>query len=357
MDKIIFFTVLALFPLGQLLKFGQFNLFDISVAVLAIYTIIKKPRYPNWYKYFFYFILFGLFSWIVNYFIFGNYLFYKGILYLLRLFIYSFVPIYIYNFHSKPHEDKSIINNLLTISIISTIIGWIQYIFWPDLTSLKYLGWDDHLLRMVGSFLDPTYLALIIVLGIIAALELKKEKLFYFLLVSLAFTYSRASYLVLGLLLVAKKKFIALTLFAIVVLLIPKMIGEGTNLARTTSGSNKLVNYKETIEIYKKSPIFGIGFNNFCAARNNYLGDLKTNSHSCSGSDSSILFILATTGVVGLFLFINFLVQVPKSKILITSFVAVLIHSLFANSMFYPHIMFWIFVLVGLRSEVNSDRT
>lgn len=357
MDKIIFFTTLVLFPLGQILKIGQFNLFDIFVATLAIYTIIKKPVYPAWYKYFFYFILFGLFSWVINYFIFGNYLFYKGILYLFRLFAYSFVSIYIFNFSNKMQGGKSILGNLLSISVVSTVIGWIQYIFWPDLTSLKYLGWDDHLLRMVGSFLDPTYLALIIVLGIIVALELKKEKIFYFLLISLAFTYSRASYLVLGLLLITKRKFLALTIFTIVVLLIPKMIGEGTNLARTTSGVNKLVNYKETIEIYKKSPIYGIGFNNFCAARNYYLGDYKVNSHSCSGSDSSMLFILATTGIIGLFLFINTLVQIPKSKILVTSFLAVLIHSLFANSMFYPHIMFWIFILVGLRSEVNSDRT
>jgi hypothetical protein len=347
MDKIIFFTILVLFPFGQLIKFGIFNLFDAAVLLLAIITFLKKPKYPEWYRYFIYFILACVLSLLVNY----KLVDIKSILYLVRFWSYSMIAVYIFNFVV---DHKAVIRSLLAVSVSAATLGWLQYIFWPNLTALKYLGWDDHLLRMVGTFLDPTYLGLILVLGIILAEKLNIKKIIYFLLISLAFTYSRSSYLIASLFLIYKKKFLPLFIFILIIFLLPKNIGEGTNLIRTNSGSSKLINYKETIEIFKKSPFVGIGFNNMCNARQLYLNDTNVNSHSCSGSDSSILFLLATTGIVGLILFLNFLLHVPINYLLVFSFLAVFIHSLFANSLFYPHIMFWMFALLGLRSKSNS---
>ncbi len=348
MDKIIFFTILVLFPFGQLFKVGFVNFFDIAVLLLAVATVIKKPKYPEWYKYFLYFLSFCLFSLIVNYKLFEV----KSLLYLVRLWSYSIVAVYISNFFSK---SKDVIRQLVAVTVVSAIFGWLQYLIWPDLTSLKVFGWDDHLLRMVGTSLDPTYLGLVLVLGVIVAAE-KFPKVMYFLLFSLAFTYSRSSYLVASLFLLFKKKFVPLVLFIAVVFFLPKNIGEGTNFARTASGNQKLINYKETIEVFKRSPLIGVGFNSMCSARQNYLGDTNTNSHACNGADSSLLFILATAGIIGLILFLNFILQVPKSRLLATSLVAVLLHSLFANSLFYPHIMFWLFTLIGLETEVNRKR-
>jgi len=348
MDKIIFFTTLVLFPFGQLFKVGIFNAFDVVILLLALITIFKKPIYPKWYKYFIYFLLFGLFSLLINLNLFEI----KSLLYLVRLWSYSLIAVYVFNFVT---DRKVVIKSLIAISVVSAVFGWIQYLIWPDLTALKYLGWDDHLLRMVGGFLDPTYLALIIVLGVVIAVYDQNKKILYFLLISLAFTYSRSSYLVATLFLLYKKKFIALIIFALTILIIPKMIGEGTNLARTVSGSNKLINYQETIEIFKKSPVIGVGFNNICAARRLYLNDNNSESHACNGSDSSILFLLVTTGIIGLILFINFIIHVPATPVLQISFIAVFIHSLFANSLFYPHIMFWLFVLLGLKTKVSSQ--
>lgn len=350
MDKIIFFATFVIFPFGQLFKIGIFNLFDATVLLLAAITIFKKPKYPEWYRYFLYFVTASLFSLLVSYQLFEL----KSLLYLVRLWSYSMVAVYLSNFNS---ELKSNSQRLVTVAVASAIFGWAQYLIWPDLTALKYLGWDDHLLRIVGTFLDPTYLGLILVLGIIIALRKKLNLTFYFLALSILFTYSRISYLLLFLIAYVNKRYIAIIIFILIILFLPKNIGEGTNLARTVSGNNKLINYKETLLIFKKSPVIGVGFNNICSARQYYLGDTNINSHSCSGSDSSILFILATTGVMGLILFINFIVKVPVNNLLLTSFVAVVIHSLFANSLFYPHIMFWLFSLVGLRSEINSKRS
>lgn len=345
MDKIIFFTTLALFPFGQLFKFGIFNLFDVAVLLLAIITVFKKPNYPEWYKYFVYFLTFCIFSLAINYKLFEL----KSLLYLVRFWSYSMVAVYISNFVKV---KSSVTSFLLVASITSAIFGWLQYLIWPDLTALKFLGWDDHLLRMAGTFLDPTFLGLILVLGIIVASE-KFPKVMYFLLFSLAFTYSRASYLVVSLFLLFKQKYLALLLFVLIIIFLPKNIGEGTNLTRTTSGTNKLINYQETWQIFKESPVVGIGFNNLCPARQNFVGDENNDSHACSGSDSSILFLLATTGMIGLILFVNFIVLIPTNYLLISSFLAVLLHSTFSNSLFYPHTMFWLFALVGLGSEGN----
>lgn len=368
MDKIIFFTALIVFPFGQLFRIsnplwgGVINVFDALVFLLAIITLIKKPKFPDWYRYFFYFILFCIFSLLFNY----QLTELKSILYLIRLVSYSLIAVFIHNhINNKDKMYKQLLggteieNKLLWLSLFSAVFGWIQYLFWPDLTALRYLDWDDHLLRMVGTFLDPTFLGLIFVLGIILAIKNNRIKALFFLTLSLAFTYSRINYLIFFLILLfikfsLKKKIFLAALFSIIVLLLPKNIGEGTTLTRTASGNGKLINFEETIRIIKTYPVIGVGYNNICLTRQKYLGDLNINSHSCNGADSSILFLMATTGVVGSILFVSFLTKIPNSQYLIYSLGAVLIHSLFANSLFYSHIMFWIFALIGLETKSNS---
>jgi len=361
MDKALFFATLVLFPFSQIFKSGIFNLFDGLVLLLALITFFKKPNYPTWYKYFIYFLLFCVFSLIAN----GSLFTVNSSLYLLRLWSYSMIAVYISNFYK---EKKPIIYYLLPITLATASLGWLQYFIWPDLTALKYLGWDDHLLRMTGTFLDPTFLGLILVLGAIIALQKKYYLVVLFLTLSIALTYSRSSYLALFIVFLLDfvkfrnlKRFIICNLaFVIFLFVLPKGIGEGTTLTRTVSGNNKLINYTETIEIIKKSPLYGVGFNNICSARKIYMNDTMNDtnleSHACSGSDSSLLFLLATTGVVGLILFINFVLNTPRDVVISISFIAILIHSIFANSLFYPHIMFWMFALVGLKGEVDDKR-
>lgn len=362
MGKTIFTAILVVFPFGQLIKFGQINLFDVLVTLLSFWVLFQKPKYPNWYKYFISFILFCAFSLLINY----QLTELKSILYLVRLVSYSFVAVYISNFFKK---RNSLFIILTSVAVFTAIFGWLQYLFIPDVRFLKNFGWDDHLYRMVGTFFDPTYLALILLLGIVIIIyknkkffTTKSQALLVFLLITLAFTYSRATYLALGLFLLYKKKFLAITIFAITVLLLPKMLSEGTDFSRTVSGNNKLTNYMETLTIFKMSPAIGVGFNNICPARVKYLNDKNVNSHSCFGSDSSILFILATTGVIGFILFMYYVLSImyyaphnSYSIILYSSFGVVLIHSLFVNSLFYPHIMFWLFALLGLEGKINRE--
>ena len=102
MDKIIFFTILVLFPFGQLFKIGIFNLFDLVILLLAIVTIFKKPKYPEWYRYFIYFIFACAFSLLVNY----KLVDIKSVLYLVRLISYSLVAVYVSNYVSDKNSYK-----------------------------------------------------------------------------------------------------------------------------------------------------------------------------------------------------------------------------------------------------------
>jgi len=343
MDKAILFAFLILFPFGQLVKIGIINPIDLVVGAGALWAILKRYEKPKVFSYFQNFLWVAFFSWIVGAFAFQRVEVVVGLAYLIRIAAYFYFFVFASNFKDR----KLLLNSLLAVSIFSGIFGWIQYLWLPDLTSLKVLGWDDHLNRMVGTFLDPAFLGIILVLGLILALEKKMKFVILFLLASIAFTYSRASFLAALIPLIYKKTWIYLTIFGALILILPRTAGEGVKLERTSSIYGRIESYQETVQIIKKNPLFGVGFNNICLAKN---GDYA--SHSCSGSESSLLFLLATTGVIGLISFSQLVTKIPWNIAL----VAVFVHSFFANSLFYPFVMgfLMIFFAAKLKGEVKG---
>ncbi len=304
-----------------------------------------------------------------------------GSFYLLRLFSYIMFFVLVRNLLKTGRIKKEILLDLLVFSLLATaLFGWVQYFFVFDVRSLKYVGWDDHLGRIVGTFFDPGFIGIILLLGFLVTtlLFLEKREKQYFLasllfLVTIAFTYSRATYISfftsMGLFFFARKHLkqvlIFICIFAILLFLVPRIASEGTRLERTASVVARGQNYYETLEIIKKYPLFGVGFNNVCNARLSFFGGEKE-SHACSGSDSSLLLILATSGVVGTISFLyacyKILTNLEKDTyglIFLTSTVAIFIHSIFVQSLFYPWIMGSMGILLAatsfkkLRSKAN----
>jgi len=362
MGKTILFAFLILFPFGQIIKIGQINPIDIVVVLGAVTAIIKRYKYPEVFKYVKDFLLVALFGYLLSIFIFKNIQVFVGLFYLIRLTAYFYFFILVRHFKDR----KLLLNSLLVLSFFSALFGWVQYFFYPDLTSLKYLGWDDHLYRLVGTFLDPGFTGLIIVFGAVLSFVKKKYLLLAFFALTLAFTYSRAGYLALIVSLFSAsylfKKFkaflIVLIYFLFIIFLLPKPAGEGVNLARTYSISSRINNYKETFEIFKKSPVIGVGFNNICLARKIYLKDIDSASHSCSGSDSSLLLILATTGTLGFLVFVSSVSKILftlkrgfYTKVFLVLISALFVHSFFVNSLFYPWVMGYLAISASLVEE------
>ncbi len=377
-SQILVFVYLVLFPFGQIFRFNLKVLdlvipvqpIDLVAALSLPFCLLLKYKKPKVFKYIFSFLLAALFSYVLSLLIFRQKEVFFGGLYLLRLFTYVSFFLLAWNFAKNRKGIRNVLlKSLIAVSLILAFFGWIQYLFYPDIRSLTIWGWDDHLYRLVGTFLDPGFTSIILVFGFLICflkfLENKKRKYIFpllFLLMTIGFTYSRAGYLALlaGIFVVflLKKRlrifFIVLLILTLLIFLLPRPSSEGVKLERMFSIYARLENYSQTLLIIKKSPLFGVGFNNLCLARQKYLGKGEFGSHSCSGSDSSLLFVLATTGVIGFLLFIDIVYQLSKKipvgfnrTLFIATSVALIVHSLFVGSMFYPWVMGWMGILLA----------
>ena len=387
LQEIILFLFLVLFPFGQLLKVS-FQPIDLVVGLAFFYTILRLRSRPpvifsakkfKAFKVLTNFLLAASFSLLFSLSIFHTGQLIVGILYLIRLTFYIYFILFVYDYVRKSKTKKDLIfNGLILVCFFSALFGWLQYIWLPDFRPFTVFGWDDHLYRLIGTFLDPGFTSIVIVFGAIATLykyfSTKKRKLIWlivFFILSLAFTYSRAGYIsfIAGAFYLAvtekkiKQVLLIIAAFILIILALPKTQGEGVKLERTESVNARLLNYSQTLQIISKSPLFGIGFNNICLAKYTFLGINDQESHSCSGSDSSLLLILATTGVVGFIIFLwglwsLFHLIALKSiygKVLMSSSFALFTHSLFVNSLFYPWVMGWIAILLAVSLKESKE--
>ncbi len=342
--RIVIILLVIVHFFGQLLRvdFGSINvpLIDIPIIILVIINIYfhHKNKSPITNKPFLWFIIF---SWI-TYFI--NLQFYplslKPILYLLRL--NSLISLFV--FPLSPQLSTPKLKQFVVIVLFANIIfGFVQYLSWPDLTSFSTQNWDPHLHRLVSTFFDPTFAGLIYLFLIIYAfLNPYFKALVPISYIGLALTYSRSSLLTffVSFSFLAYKlhrpKIVLSCLIVLVatILLLPRLSGEGTKLERTSSIKAKINNYRQGIVVFLKSPLIGHGYNNLFFAKN------ITNpySHANSGFDGSLMTILATTGLIGISLFILGLISFYRHADLLhqTLTITILLHSLFANSLLFP---------------------
>ena len=302
------------------------------------------------------------FSLLFSFAYFGFEVGFVGMLYFVRLVAYSSLFLVIYDLVRKESNLKTFLFNSLIIVITAiAIMGWFQYFIYPDIRNFVVWGWDDHLYRLFSTFIDPGFTSILLVFGFLLTLNeyLRTKNRYYillllFLFITIGFTYSRAGYLalfagILAMLIYLRKvKYIAaiLIMFVAMIFILPKPASSGVELQRVFSVVARIENYKETFSIWQKTPIFGVGYNNLCFARIKYLGNGNFSSHSCSGSDSSLLGLLATGGILGLTLFLVVVWDAIKNIDyktyglgFLACLVALFIHSLFVNSLFYPWVM------------------
>lgn len=242
--------------------------------------------------------------------------------------------------------------------------GILQYIFIPDVRFLTLFGWDTHYYRLISTLMDPAFTGMILVFTVglwqrwTHALEEKhiaEKKLFLmvqaFLVIAIAASFSRASYLSLGFLLGSqfffnkgKWKFLFLgALFLTTLFFLPKPGGEGVNLARTSTIEARAENVQENlITLQGTQWIWGRGLFNSDAQKESY-----TNNHA-QLPDSLPILLLNATGMVGtlmaLLLTGKWLQHSWKQdKLWTILLLATLMHSLFNNTFLQPFVflMLW----------------
>jgi O-antigen ligase len=380
MEKIInvlIFVFLAIFPFGQLTRLPVFMnpsihlyLTDIVVFLIIFLWLLtflgkKKYKIPALGKNVFLFAGLTFLSLIINSKNFSLSENLVAFLYFLRWIFYAGLYFVVVDLKSKFKWLKwpEFKCYLMIVGSAIAVFGLIQYFWLPDLKALEILQYDPHFYRVVGTFLDPGYTGLILVLTlfliIFACFEQKKKFLIPLGLIvylALALTYSRASWLVflIGAFLIFLRKKLWWFLLATIFLsmftfyLLPRPAGEGGRIERTYTIFSRLENYRQSLVIAKEHPFSGVGFNTYRYVQRDY-GFLDQeewqSSQSGGGADSSLLLVLATTGIFGflsyLWLWGKALKQSKKSLLILISSLAILIHSFFLNSLFYPQIMAW----------------
>lgn len=389
-EKIIILILTLVFSFGQILRLTAinevvFHLNDLLIGLLVLFWLIKKIinkspiNLDGISKSAFLFILTALISLLTNIL---NYqlreILISG-LYPLRWTGYLFIYIILLN---EKVSAKIIINSILLSIFLISLLGLSQYLFFPDLTILALDNWDPHLYRLTAPFFDPTFTGAILVSGLIFIINIywNQKKPFYFWLIcfliyiAASLTYSRAVYLfyfisvlIISLVKKSPKFFLSLIFIGILTLLVlPKQKSYGTKLDRRETLFARVENWKQSLIIFKNQPIFGSGFNTYRYTQKKYgflTEENYQNTHSGGGADSSLLFILATTGIVGLLAYLNLLRQVFKKTLidiknplnlsLFAILIGLLAHSIFTNSLFYPWIMEIIWIEAALLRNKN----
>jgi len=326
------------------------------------------------------FLLVGFISLLMNMRYFTLQTFLTSFAYSLRYAAYASI-IFAFQFLDQKFK-KSINLKLIVAGTIFTFLGFIQYFYYPNLRNLYYLGWDEHLYRLFSTLLDPNFAGAFLVLfilllteNVIRSFKNRKNLIFFSILwiptlISILLTYSRSAFIMLIISIVAllsihkmyRALFLLVVLFLSLFFIFSNRNIEGLNPLRITSVEARIESAREAISIFSKNPILGVGFNAYRYAQVRY--GFRTQSGSAisnadAGTDNSYLFVLATTGVIGLLIFLDLWVNVFRliirslhssiyGRLAFASIVGLSVNTIFINSLFYPPIMVWIFVLIGL---------
>lgn len=256
---------------------------------------------------------------------------------------------------------KKNISKVLFISGVTlSILGLLQFLIFPNLIFLQAFGWDPHYFRTVSTFLDPNFAGAFFVLTLLLLTPHRAFVLFIIVYLALLTSFSRSSYLMFlvsgiafSLLEKSKKKFTAVIILFIILMagfqLYTQLIAKPKGIDREQSASYRMNTWQNGLAIFQKAPFLGIGFNAYKYAIAEYhLADEQfLNSRGSSTNDSSFLYVLSTTGIIGFLIYILFLFSLLKkgfknNHLLTAGLIGLILHSFFANSLFYPFILIWI---------------
>lgn len=383
----VFLILLLSITLGQLVRIpigthGGITLLDSSVIFLTILGLIKvKLRLKNppiFLKVFFGFLSICLVSLFFTPLHLTNAQYISSLFYTVRLAFYTLL---FWLIISKVFGNlQDIIVSLLFYSGLGiATLGLLQFLLIPNLDFMSQYGWDPHYFRTVSTFFDPNfagaYLTLTLILGYQKLRNTNKWHILFLLVIFLALltTFSRSSYLmflVSGLsfsLLKKSKRLLILTFTLFIIFLLgfyfyTLFIAQPRNIDRGQSASFRISTWQQGLDIFQHSPILGVGYNSYRYAVSEYnLADNQfIQSHGASSNDSSLLSILATTGIAGFIIYILFLITLLKTSlknnlILIAAILGLLVHSVFANSLFYPFILIWIFLKAADKETLKAS--
>lgn len=358
---------------GQLIKvsFGETQgatVLDFSLIFLSFYGLwklkFKLSSPPLYIKAGLIFILIATLSLVLTPLHLTVYEYLISFSYTVRFSLFIFFGWLIYSGAFSNLKQNTLF--ILTFSGIGlALLGLLQFIFIPNLMFLQKYGWDPHYFRTVSTFLDPSFVGAYFILTLLLLTSeplkiLPRLKMPFFLLVYMALltTFSRGSYLMFAIsfltlsLLKKSPKLTIVTVFLSLGLILgynsyKTGVAEVRKIDKSKTAQFRLNSWQRGVAIFVNHPILGIGHNAYRYSLREYdlaSADLLATRGGAS-NDSSFLQVLSTTGILGLISFLSFLFCLIFTKnkiILISALAGLIIHSFFANSLFYPFLLLWL---------------
>lgn len=272
-------------------------------------------------------------------------------------------------------------------------IGFVQFYLIPDIGKFSTVGgFDPHQGRFLGTWMDPNFVAglltflLPIMLGIVYQKQSGYKRLAILTavcLLALFLTFSRSGYLAAALSLGCFFIFQDRKVILIGILLIALGLATNERAAKRVvalsgtlqsillqdtdeidpTANLRLESWSKSLTLWEKYPIMGIGYNTyrFKAADE---GIVDESYFSAGGSDSTLLTILITTGTVGFIVFLWFYLgliwrrlwqyRMTRNPVILgiwAGSMGLLVHSVFVNSLLFPHIFVVVLVFHGLAED------
>lgn len=284
------------------------------------------------------------------------------------------------------------------VALILTILGFLQLYFFPSFLDLGYeiFGWDPHHFRLFSTWFDPNFIGgfLAFSLSFIGVLFFAADrplvqKIFLImtalaLVLAIYFTYSRSAYLALvsvlmvWALLKSPKFLIGLLVIFLLGLTFSDrfherivsayrsgqtLFGLDTQYPLDPTARLRVDSWRYAGEMMADHPWVGVGYNRY-PFEVNQRGYVLLSDHAAGGSDSSLLTLGATTGIVGLLPFLAIFViaahqatflfrqPYPFSRVFgigaLAALTALLVHAIFVNSLLLPWMMIYLWPLMAL---------
>lgn len=327
---------------------------------------------------------------------------------LARIVMYMLSFFVAYDLLTRDKNQKTlhwILVGLIGAMTVILILGLLQFFIFPSLvfTEFHEAGWDPHIKRLFSTWLDPNFIGgyATFILGMVIALVLyffnqKNWKWFGITssialmgLIAVGLTFSRSGYLalvtMLGLLaLIKSRKLLLVGIVAGLLIFVasPRVqerVGDGVESMQALFGFGeaeldptaalRVESWNNAWEIIADYPVLGAAYNRYP----NEIQErgLNTTDHAIGGSDSSLLTLWATTGLLGLLAGIGVMVtsivvgfkafwrkkdlQSYLSAGILAGLAGLMVSAVFVNALFYALIMIGVWVGMALLDNVNED--
>jgi hypothetical protein len=369
LDKLILLTIVSfsLGSLGQIFRNAGINLylFDIFVfganLYLFFFLIKKKKFFIN--LSFLLFTFFSLLSLVISLFQTFDYFFIEKLHVLsfwIRFNLYFGFAYFVFNLLKFKFLSKESLYRVLSLNFYLVIVlNFLQYFFIRDISFMADFGFDPHVSRLTGFFLDPNFLGFYLVLYFYLNEKFLKNKYFSYLsILMVILTESRSAFFTLLILLIfnffqSVKKTIIFIIFTLLLFLFSNLSYRIEHLnASNDSSSSRISSWVDALEVHQVSPYFGIGFNNY---RNYLIGYNIVPPegfflNSSNYSDSSILSVLAFSGFLGAIVFLTFYLSYLNKIQVLGFLITIFFNSLIINSLFFPATALLIFLILNLET-------